>query len=141
MVRLTAAAIALLTLAACQRSPADRLAASPAAPARPRSGEELYVANCRGCHLADGSAVRYLRPGLAGSAVVNGDPDILASWVLFGVHPPGWLAGRYPPVMPAYAHLSDDDAASLLTYVRSHFGNASTAIDAAAIARLRAARH
>ena len=36
-------------------------------------------------------------------------------------------------MMPQYAWLKDADAAALLSYVRSSFGNAAPAVDAAAI--------
>ncbi len=101
-------------------------------------GAALYANYCAACHLADGTAVANLRPALAGSALVNGDPQILAAWVMSGTRPPAWVDQHYPPVMPRYARLKDSELAALLTYVRTHFGNDAGVVAVETIARVRA---
>jgi mono/diheme cytochrome c family protein len=78
--------------------------------------------------------MEHLYPSLAGSAAVLGDPQALARWVVRGERPASVPAGRFPTRMPPFGWLGDADAAALLTYVRSHFGNAAPPVDAATIA-------
>lgn len=103
-------------------------------------GSTLYATYCVACHLTGGTAVPNLRPALGGSELVNGDPAPLAAWVMYGERPPGWADRHYPPVMPHYVRLRDEDLALLLTYLRTHFGNQSPPVDAAAIAAVRSTR-
>jgi hypothetical protein len=71
---------------------------------------------------------------LVGSAVVLGDPKALALWVIKGQRVASMPAGRYPTAMPQYGWMSVPDAAALLTYLRSNFGNAAPPVDAATLA-------
>jgi mono/diheme cytochrome c family protein len=73
-------------------------------------------------------------PSLAGSPVVLGDPKELALWVIKNQRPASMPAGRFPSVMPPFGWLKDADAAAVLSYVRSSFGNAAPAVDAATVA-------
>ena len=142
MARLTKAAIAAgmllaaMQLAAC--SPQSGSGASNAAAPPPADlGARLYNQNCVPCHREDGVGVPTVYPSLAGSAVVKGDPVQLAQWVLSGKRPPTLPAGRYSTQMLLFGWMKDADAAALLTYVRSHFGNDAPAVDAATVARAR----
>jgi mono/diheme cytochrome c family protein len=98
-------------------------------------GPQIYEGNCLACHQRDGRGIANVYPSLAGSALVNGDPAALVRWVVQGVRPASMPAGRTVAVMPQYGWLQDADAASLLTYVRSQFGNHSPAVTAAEVAR------
>jgi mono/diheme cytochrome c family protein len=100
-------------------------------------GARLYAQNCVPCHREDGAGVPSVYPALAGSAVVAGDSVVLAQWVLSGKRPPGMPAGRYSTQMLLFGWMKDPDAAALLTYVRSHFGNDAPAVDAATVAKAR----
>lgn len=127
----TVVAAALATLAACS---------GPSAPSDATlSGAALYARYCLACHQADGSAREGLRPALAGSVLVTGPVEPLARWVMYGVRDGGPVPRRYPAVMPAYAGLSDEALAQVLTHVRSYFGNHAPAVRAEDIARVRAA--
>jgi mono/diheme cytochrome c family protein len=142
LARLTTGAIAACTalaasmLAACSPqadSGASRAAAQPPADL----GARLYNQNCVPCHREDGVGVPTVYPSLAGSAVVQGDPLQLAQWVLSGKRPQAMPAGRYSTQMLLFGWMKDADAAALLTYVRSHFGNHAPAVDAATVAKAR----
>ena len=76
-------------------------------------------------------------PALAASPAVTGDPIELAQWVLSQKRPASIPAGRYPTQMLLFGWMSDADAAAVLTYIRSHFGNSASAVDAATIAKAR----
>ena len=100
-------------------------------------GARLYAQNCVPCHRENGLGVPSVYPSLQGSAVVNGDPVQLAQWVLEQKRPASIPAGRFSTKMLMFGWLKDPDAAALLTYLRSHFGNSSAAVDAATIAQAR----
>ena len=100
-------------------------------------GARLYNQNCVPCHREDGAGVPTVYPSLAGSPVVQGDPVQLAQWVLGGKRPASMPAGRYSTQMLLFGWMKDPDAAALLTYIRSHFGNDAPPVDAAAVAKAR----
>jgi mono/diheme cytochrome c family protein len=97
-------------------------------------GAQLFSGSCSACHQADGHGMTNVYPSLAGSALALGDPAALARWVIKGERPPSMPPGRYASLMPAFGWLKDADAAALLTYVRSNFGNRASAVDAATVA-------
>jgi hypothetical protein len=66
--------------------------------------------------------------------VVLGDPKAFALWVIQGQRADSMPAGKYPTAMPHYGWINVRDAAVLQTYLRSNFGNAAPAVDAAALA-------
>jgi mono/diheme cytochrome c family protein len=98
-------------------------------------GAQLYATSCIACHQADGHGIEHVYPSLAGSGVVNGDVSELAHWVIKGQRPATLPAGRFTSVMPQYGWLNNDDAAALLTHVRSSFGNHSAPVNRQDIAR------
>jgi mono/diheme cytochrome c family protein len=93
--------------------------------------------NCVSCHREKGEGVPNVYPSLTGSAAVMGDPIELAQWVLSQKRPATIPAGRYPTQMLLFGWMKDGDAAALLTYIRSNFGNSAPPVDAATVARAR----
>ncbi len=124
-----------LGLAGCSGQSSSPATASSEAPAD--VGATLYGQNCLPCHRDDGKGVPSVYPSLAGSPVVNGDPVELAQWVLLGLRPKSMPAGRYPTQMLLFGWMKDQDAAALLTYIRSHFGNSAARVDAVTVAGAR----
>jgi glucose/arabinose dehydrogenase/cytochrome c553 len=101
-------------------------------------GRSLYVQTCAVCHMADGTGAGQMQPALAGSKVVAGDPAQLIQVLLRG--PASVLPAdrtKYLNVMPAFASLSDRDAAEVLSYVRAAFGGNAPAITADQVAAAR----
>jgi len=91
------------------------------ASAAPQSGADIYGSRCAACHGADGQGQGGASPRLAGDALVTAsDPTGLIAIV---VHGKGTMPGYRPG-------LSDADIASLLTYVRSSWGNQAGAVTA-----------
>jgi mono/diheme cytochrome c family protein len=125
----------LLLLAACQQSSPGRGASAPAGGAD--RGAALYAQNCVPCHHENGEGVAKVFPSLSGSPAVLGDPLELAQWVLSQKRPASIPAGRYPTQMLLFGWMSNEDAAALLTYIRSHFGNSAPAVDPELIAKSR----
>jgi len=97
----------------------------------------LYMQNCVPCHREKGEGVPNVYPSLAGSPAVMGDPIDLAQWVLSQKRPATIPAGRYPTQMLLFGWLKDQDAAALLTFIRSNFGNSAPPVDAAMMAKAR----
>ena len=110
-------------------------AAPPPVVSAATRGAQLYATSCIACHQADGHGIEHVYPSLAGSSVVNGDVGELARWVIKGQRPATLPAGRFTSVMPQYGWLNNDDAAALLTHVRSSFGNRSAAVSREDMAR------
>jgi alcohol dehydrogenase (quinone), cytochrome c subunit len=100
-------------------------------------GAELYTQNCLPCHRENGEGVPSVYPSLAGSPAVLGDPVELAQWILSQKRPASIPAGRYPTQMLLFGWMKDADAAALLTYLRSNFGNNAAPVDAATVAKAR----
>jgi mono/diheme cytochrome c family protein len=99
------------------------------------AGERIYSGNCVPCHQATGLGLPGVYPSLAGSAVVLGDPAELARWVVKGQRPAAMPVGRYPTQMLQFGWMKPADAAALLSYLRSSFGNSAPPVDAAAVAK------
>jgi mono/diheme cytochrome c family protein len=136
--------LSLLSLAAVLLSTACSQSSNPAAgggagaPAvNTDRGAALYAQNCVPCHHENGEGLPKVFPSLAGSAAVLGDPVELAQWVLSQKRPASIPAGRYPTQMLLFGWMSDADAAAVLTYIRTHFGNTASPVDPATIAKAR----
>jgi mono/diheme cytochrome c family protein len=136
--------LSLLSLAAALLSTACSQSSNPAAgsgagaPAVSADrGAALYAQNCVPCHHENGEGLPKVFPSLTGSAAVLGDPVELAQWVLSQKRPASIPAGRYPTQMLLFGWMSDADAAAVLTYIRTHFGNTSSPVDPATIAKAR----
>jgi mono/diheme cytochrome c family protein len=98
-------------------------------------GERIFNGNCVACHQQGGVGIPGVYPSLAASPVVLGDPAELARWVIRGQRPAAMPVGRYSTQMLQFGWLKPADAASLFTYLRSHFGNSAAPVDAATVAQ------
>ena len=102
----------------------------PPSDARMRAGATIYADRCMACHKADGSGVEHLFPRLAENAAVQqDDASTLVRIVIQG----GKSAATYPaptaPAMPSFGwQLSNDEVASVLTYIRNSWGNRAPAV-------------
>ena len=102
------------------------LAAAGAVQAQP-TGEQLYNDNCAACHQKAGQGIPGAFPALAGDKVVLGDSKVVTFVVLTG------RGG-----MPAFKDsLGDADLATIMTYVRSAWGNKAKPIAAGDFAQAR----
>ena len=86
-------------------------------------GKEVYDQNCLACHQIDGSGVPMLTPSLVNAEYVQGDKVRLINVVLKGMQGVEINGEMYDNPMPPLAHLSDEDIAAVLTYVRNNFSN------------------
>ena len=128
----------LLLVGACSQQSGRNPATSAAGAADVADrGAALYGQNCVPCHHENGEGVPKVFPSLSGSPAVMGDPLELAQWILSQKRPASIPAGRYPTQMLLFGWMSDADAAAVLTYIRSHFGNSALPVDAAMITKAR----
>jgi mono/diheme cytochrome c family protein len=89
-------------------------------------GRRTYVNNCQVCHQADGGGLAGQYPPVAGSEwVLAEDPGRLVRILLDGMSGPVRVRGQlYNNVMPAWRDLlSDQQIASVLTFIRNEWGN------------------
>ncbi len=94
-----------------------------------QKGNALYKQYCLTCHQADGGGVPRMNPPLIKTSYVTGDKKKLIKWVLQGSVKKVPIDGQtYSNNMPPQAYLTDQQIADVLTYIRSSFGNKSSAI-------------
>jgi len=105
------------------------------APPPAEVGERIYNGNCVPCHQQSGVGIPGVYPSLAGSPVVQGDPEELALWVIKGQRPASMPVGRYSTQMLQFGWMKPADAAALFSYLRSSFGNSAPPVDAATVAK------
>jgi mono/diheme cytochrome c family protein len=98
-----------------------------AAFAQAPTGQELFKENCSACHQVTGKGIPGAFPALAGDPYVVGPPELVAGTVVHG-------RGGMPTFGP---ELSDVQIATILTYVRSAWGNQASPITPDMVAKVR----
>lgn len=103
-------------------------------------GERLYLDNCAACHLNAGQGAERVFPPLNGNSLSNAeDPTGLIHTILAGATPPATAKIPAQLPMPGFGwRLSDDEAATLATFVRGAWGNDGGAVTAEQVAKVRA---
>jgi mono/diheme cytochrome c family protein len=126
--------------AAAMASPSSAAAATASAAvaqngAAANDGGKLYAANCSSCHQPNGQGVQGTFPPLAGNTTVTGDPSVVIHIVKYGLNGKVSVKGTdYNGMMPAWGQsLSNADIASIITYVRSAWGNTAGAVTQAEV--------
>ncbi|OXE36325.1 MAG: cytochrome C [Phenylobacterium zucineum] len=87
-------------------------------------GQTLFLDNCAACHRPNGVGVPGAFPSLKGSKIAQGDPKEPISRVLKG-------RGGMPSFQ---TELTDQEIATILTYVRGAWGNKASPILPAQVA-------
>ena len=102
------------------------------------NGEEIYMTYCGACHLNDGKGDGLRFPPLDSSEFVMGDKNKLIEILLNGLRQPITVRGKeWNNLMPSHSFLTDDQLASVLTYVRNNFGHSAEVITAEEIGTKR----
>ncbi len=107
------------------------------------SGHEIYFrdAHCSTCHQPDGKGLDPAFPPLENSIYVHGDPERLIKLTLHGLMGPFELNGKkfdgQVPMTPFGGMLDDQEVADVLTYIRNHYGNKSSAITPEQVKKVR----
>jgi mono/diheme cytochrome c family protein len=104
-------------------------------------GSVNFKSLCSSCHGPDGKGLKFgtggmIAPPLAGSARVNGDPNVLIRIVLSGLTGP--IDNKtYPSIMPAQMNSEDPWLASVLSFIRTNLGNKAKPVHAEDIKKVR----
>jgi mono/diheme cytochrome c family protein len=97
------------------------------------AGREIYRNVCQACHQPDGRGMDKVAPSLIESPFAIGPPEVATRILLHGKE---GTVGMMPPVGQTF---SDEQLASVLTYIRREWGHSGTPVDAALVAAVRAA--
>jgi len=91
-------------------------------------GKTVYTQNCFACHQATGEGIPNAFPPLAKSDYLNADVHRSIGAVKYGLSGEITVNGtKYNSVMPKVA-ISDEDIASVLTYIYNNWGNNKTEV-------------
>ena len=116
----------VLALVVCRQAAADVAANGTGGDIQATTGAEVYQQVCQGCHMANarGAAGAAVIPALAGNKKLasSGYPVYV---VLNGLGGMPWFNGDLKDPQ-GEGVLSDAQVASVVNYVRTHFGNAYT---------------
>ncbi|MBC7380716.1 MAG: cytochrome c [Burkholderiaceae bacterium] len=109
------------------------------APLANSDGGKLYTRHCAQCHGDDGAGIPGAYPALGGNrAVTMTHTANLVQIVLNGAYPPATTGNPRPFGMPPFAlELNDRDLSTLLTYVRSSWGNQASEVSALEASKYR----
>ncbi len=106
--------------------------------ARFEKGKAIFTALCAPCHQPHGYGLDGLAPPLVDSDWVLGKPDVTARIVLNGLGGPIKVGNRtWDLSMPPMGMLNDEDAASVLTYIRREWEHNASPVDAKFVAGVR----
>ena len=104
-------------------------------------GPRLYLDNCSACHFSTGRGANGVFPELDGSSLVTAkSPTGLLSIILHGAALPSTAKRPERLRMPGFGdRLSDDEVATLATFLRQAWTNTSGPVTTAAVSNLRKA--
>ncbi|CAB3798764.1 hypothetical protein LMG28614_04836 [Paraburkholderia ultramafica] len=116
----------------------------PSAQADPRTfalGKQIYADKCALCHGANGEGQLPHYPPLAGNQSIEMDSAVNPiRIVLNGGFPPGTKRNPQPYGMPPFGQeLNDTEAAAVVTYIRTAWGNHGAPVTARQVSELRKA--
>ena len=122
----------------------------PAAPVRARTSNTSdalfstrgglgYVQFCENCHREDGAGVKDIFPPLVQNpTIASADPTTLIHITLTGWKTAETAAHRRVFTMPAFARLSDQELAEILSFLRASWGNNAKPVTSSEVAKMRA---
>lgn len=101
------------------------------------NGKQLYESYCASCHKIDGKGIEGNFPPLLNTPTVQ-NQGILIKTVLYGLNEEITVKNiKYNQQMPSFQFLSDGHLATILTYIRSNFGNNYSTIDSVDVSSFR----
>jgi nitrite reductase (NO-forming) len=100
-------------------------------------GKSLFASTCQACHQADGKGIEKAFPPLVKSDYFASNPAMIIKIVTHGLSGQITVNGKqFNGVMPKQT-LSDNQVASVVTYVLNNFGNKGGEVNANEVAKLR----
>lgn len=104
-------------------------------------GKAVYTKYCLACHQADGSGVPGMHPPLGPGSWVGKEPQELVAILMKGLSGSVEVNGEvYKSFMPSQAHLTNEEMANVLSYIRSGFGNNFGEVDADLVKKIRSGK-
>lgn len=101
-------------------------------------GKVVYQTLCAACHQPHGMGLDGLAPGMVDSEWVIGKPDVPARIIMHGLVGPIKVGSRtWDLAMPPLPHLTDEDIAAVLTYIRREWDHTASPVDTAAVKAIR----
>jgi mono/diheme cytochrome c family protein len=100
---------------------------TPEEQARFDAGREIYANVCAACHQTDGRGRADLAPALIGSTFALGPGDLAARILIGGKE---GTVGLMPPLGATF---TDEQVASVLTYIRREWGQAASPVTPALV--------
>ncbi|WP_395731351.1 PVC-type heme-binding CxxCH protein [Prosthecobacter sp.] len=116
---------------------------SDAAKKQFKFGQEIYFreGHCVTCHQPNGAGLDPAFPSIVSSPWVTTDRDRLIKIAMYGLMGPLKVGNKeyngQVPMTPFGGMLKDEEIASVLTFVRNHFGNKADPITAAEVKAIR----
>jgi mono/diheme cytochrome c family protein len=115
MQRFDFALLVLISLACAQANASDAQVSVPGKHFEQREGENLFKAICQGCHMAQGQGAQ----GAGAYPALANNPRLSADAY------PVFMVAQGQGGMPAFkSFLDDEQIAAVVTYIRTHNGNA-----------------
>ena len=104
-----------------------------------RTGAKVYEDHCADCHQAKGQGVPRVYPPLMNNeSITMRNPINSVRVVLNGGFPPSTEGNPRPYGMPPfYQELSDEQVASVVTFIRQSWGNHASPTTAEEVSRAR----
>jgi len=100
-------------------------------------GKEVYEGKCGTCHQPTGTGLPGAFPPLAGDPVANGPAEDHVKVVLNGLNGKVINGVTYGAAMPAWAALSNEEIAAVISYERTSWGNAGGVVEPEMVASNR----
>lgn len=101
-------------------------------------GERVYNQYCKACHMADGTGIRGMHPPLVNNKTVNGKTERLIEVTMKGMSGKVVIDGvEYNGIMPPHTHLTNQQIADVITYIRQNFSNNAGPVTAGEVAKFR----
>lgn len=104
-----------------------------------RTGAQIYLNRCAGCHRSDGAGYNRVFPALGGNPVVQAhDATSMVHIVLVGAKVPATATSPSSFSMPGFASsMSDQEVADVVNFIRNSWGNQAAKVTAKDVTRER----
>ena len=134
-----ALALATVLLLRTEASPAQA-PTPPSVIPKNADGPGIYSVTCAACHLPTGLGTEGKIPPLAGSEWVTGEPARLVRIIMHGLTGEVEVQGEmFSGAMPTWGGaFSDEQIASVASYIRKSWGNKAGAVTPEFVAKVRA---
>ncbi len=120
-------------------APKELPAGAPISEDQTKAGQAVYKDRCAKCHQDSGRGGMFNSPPLVGSAIVqHADPASLINIIIYGANAPKEIStGQWETMKPLGEVMTDAEIAAAANYIRSSWGNAGSAVQAADVAKQR----